>query len=335
MKTFRHALSLLLLSALLTACIGNPSRQLAYNTGPDDESGLGGTGIIGAITGFGSIFVNGVEVEIDRRTRLSVDGEVVDEHPFARGEVVEIVATGKGLMHARELTVRHEVIGTVERSDLGTRTFRVLGQIVLAPPSSAALPLPGERVAISGFRDPQGRIHATRVAPAGQTPGLVTGALRYDAQGVARIGELQILLPGDNRVTDGAMVRVTGKADGHVLTAQRVRVLPATPFGKAVRRLLVQGFLYKSGSGGYRIDRFALNLAPEGAHALPVHPDAPLRLDMRPGERGWSLQRVIRAEGLPMGRPERTPLNTPRWRHPGSPVMPGRGMGGMGGWHGR
>src|SRR3954463_13603997 len=38
------------------------------------DRGLGGTGIIGIVTGFGSICVNGFEVEVDRTSAVTVEG---------------------------------------------------------------------------------------------------------------------------------------------------------------------------------------------------------------------------------------------------------------------
>jgi hypothetical protein len=37
-------------------------------------SGLGGTGILGKVTGFGSVFVNGIEIEYDDKTIYTIDG---------------------------------------------------------------------------------------------------------------------------------------------------------------------------------------------------------------------------------------------------------------------
>lgn len=78
--------------------------------------GIGGTGIIGEVTGFGSIFVNGDEVESDARTLLFLDGDAVSAHEFARGDVVAIRAVMRQQQNvAGEIHVRHEVIGPVQR----------------------------------------------------------------------------------------------------------------------------------------------------------------------------------------------------------------------------
>ena len=50
--------------------IGLGGTGLMANTG----NGLGGTGIVGEITGFGSIFVNGVEIEYDSDTPFTING---------------------------------------------------------------------------------------------------------------------------------------------------------------------------------------------------------------------------------------------------------------------
>ncbi len=338
---FRHLITLLVLPGLLAACIAAQPDRLATNTSPDDESGVGGTGIIGAITGFGSIFVNGVEVEIDRHTQLSVDGRPVDDYTFTRGDVVEILATGSGLMHARRLAVRHEVIGAVEQVDVSTGQFGVLGQTILRPESSGRLPRIGERVKVSGFRDSAGRIYATRVAPAGKASALITGELRRTDSGELRIGDQRIALRGDGTIRAGTFVRVTGRIRNGVLETMHATSLDTAPFGAAVRRLLVQGFVHKVPGQHYRIDRIPFTPAGEGTGmALPAGQGRPLRLELLRGanNRLWTAARFISDSGLPMGTPAPAPHNTPRWRSPGMSPMPAGGMpgmGGMGGRHGR
>ena len=336
MTHFRLFLTLFALPALLAACISGPAERLAANTNPDDESGLGGTGIIGAITGFGSIFVNGEEVDIDRHTRLSVDGQPVDNYSFARGDVVEILATGSERLRARRLTVRHEVIGAVQQLDAGQ--FRVLGQTVIQAPGAAYTPRPGERVSVSGFRDARGRIHATRVAPANGAAPLISGELRRDDNGVLRIGGQRISVPDNTRIAAGRFVRVSGTLARGILHASRATPLDANPFRKAVRRLLVQGFLHKASSGeGYRIDRIPFTPTATGAGLdLSGAGARPLRIEMQgsAGGRNWTAVRVLNDAGLPRGSKTPTPHSAPRWRSPGMSPMPG-GMGGMGGRHGR
>jgi len=85
----------------LSGCVSGSKTYLAADE--NEDYGIGGTGlvaqnivsegigVIGEITGFGSIFVNGIEVENDASTIISVNGRKVLKHKFEIGEVVEIL----------------------------------------------------------------------------------------------------------------------------------------------------------------------------------------------------------------------------------------------------
>ena len=116
-----------LASLLVAACIAAQPGQLAATE--NDDYGIGGTGIVGTVTGFGSIFVNGVEVEISPQTRLSVNGQVAKDHAFSIGETVEILAAdANSYTHALRLNVHHQIIGPLADWDPATGFAVILGQ---------------------------------------------------------------------------------------------------------------------------------------------------------------------------------------------------------------
>lgn len=136
-------------------------------TGSDAGSGLGGTGILGEITGFGSIFVNGIEVEYDDSTAFTIDGETAAQQQLEIGDVVEVLtADDNKHTRARIINLRHEVIGRVESVDLKTFSFTVNGQDVVQAIHKVALPEVGSTVAVSGFRIDEKTILSTRTTPA-------------------------------------------------------------------------------------------------------------------------------------------------------------------------
>lgn len=135
--------------------------------GSDSGSGLGGTGILGKITGFGSIFVNGIEIEYDEETAFTIDGKRAVPQQLEIGDVVEVLTTdGNNYTQAQIINLRHEVIGKVEAVDAQTFSFTVNGQSVVQPVHQVALPEVGETVAVSGFRIDKETILSTRVTPA-------------------------------------------------------------------------------------------------------------------------------------------------------------------------
>mgnify|MGYP000132428681 CR=1 FL=1 len=68
--------------------IGLGGTGMLATTDSGTGSGLGGTGIIGEITGFGSVFVNGIEIEYDSETPFTINGEPAAHQPLVVGDVV-------------------------------------------------------------------------------------------------------------------------------------------------------------------------------------------------------------------------------------------------------
>lgn len=142
--------------------------------GTGSGSGLGGTGILGKITGFGSIFVNGIEIEYNNETAFTIDGKIAEPRQLEIGDVVEVLTTdGNNYTQAQIINLRHEVIGKVEAVDAQTFSFTVNGQSVIQPVHQLALPEVGATVAVSGFRVDEKMILSTRVVSAAAGQNLV------------------------------------------------------------------------------------------------------------------------------------------------------------------
>lgn len=130
----------------------------------DSGNGLGGTGIVGEITGFGSIFVNGVEIEYHSATPFTIDGKAATLKQLEIGDVVEVLTTDDNKhTQAIMINLRHEVIGVVESVNSTEASFTINGQVVVRPAGKKSLPAIGDRVAVSGFRIDKGTIQSTRV----------------------------------------------------------------------------------------------------------------------------------------------------------------------------
>ena len=180
MMNYIYRLIILLLVFGFTACTYNQPDLSAANdedndvgiggTGmlaaseSDSDSGIGGTGVLGEITGFGSIFVNGIEIEYDRETTFTINGEPAGYQQLEVGDVVEVLTTDQDKhTDAKIINLRHEVIGTVEAIDPQTFSFTVQGQTIVQPINKMSSPELGSRVAVSGFRVDKNTIVSTRV----------------------------------------------------------------------------------------------------------------------------------------------------------------------------
>ena len=169
----------LLLIISVAACVSNQSEVIAANDEDKDiglggtgmvantGSGLGGTGIIGEITGFGSVFVNGIEVEYDNDTAFTINGETAAPQQLEIGDVVEVLTIdAKQHTQAQVINLRHEIIGEVQSVEAHTYSFTINGQSIVQSIGKSTLPEVGTTVAVAGFRIDEQTILSTRVTPA-------------------------------------------------------------------------------------------------------------------------------------------------------------------------
>ena len=219
--------------------------------GDGSLAGIGGTGKIasGTITGFGSIFVNGVEYNVDSAS-IEVDDSSGTESDLRLGMVVTVTGTvSDATGNASSVVYDNEIEGPVSglaALPVGatTRSFTVLGTDVVVDATGTIFDNVtfdildnNDVVEISGFFDALGVLRATYIEKTGdfdpgttevQLKGTVTGAT--GAGGTASFGESFVVngitvnigdlnttdlsdVPG-GVVTDGMFVEVKGLWDG-------------------------------------------------------------------------------------------------------------------------
>lgn len=233
------------------------------------SGGIEGTGIsMGTITGFGSVFVNGVEFNTDDATIL-VDGQVADEDDLGIGMVVAVEGTfdNNGLRgRANVITYEELVEGTVDATYLDEETLVVLGQTILTnldttfdPKGFDSLEL-GNIVEVSGWRNSKGLIQATRIEY--KSAGFIAGTTELEITGVVEaldgsamtfnIGGLLIdystaVLIGISGATlvNGLLVEVEsiGEIVGAVMMASEIEAQESIPGGSGGFLFEIEGIL--------------------------------------------------------------------------------------------
>jgi hypothetical protein len=141
--------------------------------------------VVGPITGFGSIVVNGVHYAVDH-AQIEVDGDAGTVADLELGQVVSIVgeqdasgATGT----ADTVHFLTNVRGPITAVDVSASAITVLGQTIVVgqstvldlgtrPAAFASLTI-GDLVAVSGFVSARGAIEATRIESATAGAGLL------------------------------------------------------------------------------------------------------------------------------------------------------------------
>jgi hypothetical protein len=248
MNTIERRLLLPLAIALaVTACGGGGGGDDSSGGTPPPPAATTKTRIVtGAISGFGSVIVNGVRYDTTS-AQVRVEDRAGSMSELAVGQVVRIEAEVDDRGNARAKTIeQHRLIqGTVQAVDAATGTLTIAGQVIrvdddtsfddsITQGSLAGIAV-GERIEVHGFPGASGQARATRVerADAAEIEVEVTGVVTA-LDTVARrfrIGSLAVdyataMLEdfGAAGLRDGDLVEVKGReflADG-ALRAQSV-----------------------------------------------------------------------------------------------------------------
>ena len=276
-------------AALLAACGGG---------GDSAGIGTGGTGSfsVGPVTGFGSIFVNGVRYDDNGARLVDDDGTVKvlgsDDNPLKVGMVVEVSGSvdDNGVRRAAQIAYGAEIKGPVTAVDAAAGSFQVFGITVRTTTTTVyedfggvATLAPGNVVEVHGQPDASGRIVATHVereaaseaayiaddgeyrlrGPVAQLSGS-GAAYTFSVRGVA------IRTDGATRIdgtpADGAAVSLrlhpVRQGDGRYL-AERVKVRQASysdvpPAAEGEVEGYVSGF--DAATGSFRVAGYAAQL---------------------------------------------------------------------------
>jgi len=226
----------------------------------NQNPGIGGTGIIGTITGFGSILVNGYEVDYAADQPIGSDlGAPLRADGLRVGQVVAVDAEGDGQhLRARTIAVQHEVAGRIDSVDRASGTFMVLGQTVSAENGIIAAKdgqgvhsisdlAVGDSIEVSGLRRDDGVIAASRIEKrTSPGPSLIRGTVTAAGEGGFTVSGYRLTQPPNHPVaapTVGARVAITGSMAQGSFVPRRIERVPDAPFGGRLKRLSIEGFV--------------------------------------------------------------------------------------------
>ncbi|ADZ89628.1 hypothetical protein GV054_01680 [Marinomonas mediterranea] len=204
-------------------------------TGLADDRGLGGTGIIGTITEFGSIWVNGLEIELDEHTLITIDGKKANETDLRLGQQVAVLSHKVDSdWFAKEIQIQHALIGEVE--EVTDDSLTILGEAVFRDPKAPGnwpnISI-GDRLAVSGYFF-NGAFYSTDVSRehrASSTNWQLSSLAYLDNKGNLRLGNKR--LPSGIGIQAGDKVTITQNGIEKV-TSQKV-------FGRFANSYLIEG----------------------------------------------------------------------------------------------
>ncbi len=238
-----------------------------------DERGLGGSGmragIIGVVTGFASLCVNGYEVELDEASVVTIEGHPATSADIHLGQLVVIEAEEDGgQLRAASVDVRLAAMGPVSTVSDDGKTMTLLGQTVRVadlPGAGIEKVAPGDWVAVSGLRGADTVIEGTSVVRLPQ-PGaraMVAGVVREGRVAGLEVGALAI---GRASVTPGDAVIVEVRPQNGAMAVAAVRPQLAARFTAGVRDLSLQTFVPAERLMGLRISPTELRpMTPGGS----------------------------------------------------------------------
>ena len=231
------------------------------------EGGIGGTGIVGLLTEFGSLVVSGNYIRTDAQTRYTDGYGVLRERHLRLGDSLTIEASGPShALVARRVHVTHPLVGPITAITRGGREILVNGVAVTfeRPLRGYAV---GARVAVSGLWQGS-QVRASGVAPARSDQDLVSGDVtRGGGFGRLRIGGAMVQGRGLGGLPVGSFATVVGRymPVENVMSASSSKA--GRFFGTAgpLQRLSIEGYLAPTDSApGYKIEglghSFARNL---------------------------------------------------------------------------
>jgi len=226
--------------------------------GGGDSSAAGGGGTVtaadttvGAITGFGSIIVNGVRFDDDGAAVSDDFGNLISSGDLRLGMTVEIhgAINDDGTGSASEITLFSELKGPVSDLDAAAGTFSVLGfevvtdgETVFEDISGLDALADGDFVEVFGARSGN-TITASRIEKKdpntdadvrlrGQVENLDTATTSFTLGTVTIDYSTADVRPNLGALVDGAFVKVRSNAlpNGDVIQASRVQVVGNLPF---------------------------------------------------------------------------------------------------------
>ena len=249
-----------------------------------DNNELNGTGIIGLITGFASICVNGIEIHYNKNTLVIMDGLPASISNLKIGQMVVVRAeSSDGKAIAQQIAILHATIGPVTHVNSATNEIKVLNQTIQLQSHHVSEELYEKWVRVSGLRLASGKIiasHIQLIKPLEQSTinGLIT-----------QINPGEIIIDGTrvefspqswpNDLTKGMEISVSGHWNGTSILAQALYVEPTRKILENVQRIVMEGYVRSLNEQSFELNNQSVQISPAAQIKLPD--DKRLKLNQR------------------------------------------------------
>ena len=235
-------------AAVLAGCV--PADRIAEDQKTEPRGGIGGTGIVGTLTGFGSLLVNGLKVEVPRDLQIETVFGAMGQDRLAVGHNLTIEAKNvDGALVARRVAVVFPVVGTIEALQAGGRVLKVAGVSVQSEGGVVAELALGQTVAVSGAWNGD-EVVASRITTGQDLPTIVSGTLRQSARGWT-VGAVPVSLAEGMKPEDGGFATAIGRLEAGQLEVDRLIQGRFTGAAGPLNALSVEGYFTPTGTAPF------------------------------------------------------------------------------------
>lgn len=267
---------------------------------PDNHQG--GVAIMGVVTGFASICVNGEEVHYNNATPVFDNGKPAKLGHLAVGKTVMLKADRvNGRLNARAIGMYDAVAGPIGRMDMARQQLQVMGQTVRVNQAVMqqvkSLPI-NANVRVSGHRLESGEVVATRVdvapTPSATTVGTVTevASQRITVNGT-KVNMSDVKLRGQLNV--GSEVSVSGDWSGNALNAKRIDIQPTQRLIQRADQAILEGYVHGDGNANMKLSGITLS---QEHQSTETSKDQLVKVELKRNDHGgWVADKVEERKG--------------------------------------
>lgn len=308
MKTCIVAAALRLMMSALVVLMLSACTTEDGSVGGGNTAGIGGSGFIstGTVTGFGSVFVNGVEFATDA-TIFDIEDNSGSQSDLRVGMVVQIegsinsdgvTGTATSLQYSDDI---QGPVGSVLSDNLIKKTFTILGKTVIVSVSDTVYEgvtyntiTSGNVLEVSGFYDQNGAIRASYIELKADTfdastiievKGVITGlsGTTFTVQGITVDAGATNLSDLPSGLQENVLVEVKGTYDSatHTITAREVDA-ENNELSSDASSVEIEGLITRFVSindfdiNGIRVNGSAATLSPS---SLQLKPDVKVEVE--------------------------------------------------------
>lgn len=236
-----------------------------HNGAREAGEGIGGTGIVGTITAFGSIWVNDAHIHFDQHTPITINQAPASSGELQLGQVVAVSSVPEvEAYQAKSIDIIHEVVGPINKLSIEQQKIEVLNQTIqlkddtiyfdsiklsqLSPDVLAA----GTYIEVSGLRQSDGEIVASRIdiIEAPEQIQLI-GELSQNQNGSWHINKQSIeidalLIPEDQN----KRILVSGYLENETLVAESIGIDSIELVLEDASELIYEGYYFEDEMDG-------------------------------------------------------------------------------------